>query len=84
MENPANPLLVGTERPPALNDDERDAVIKIGAAGGVLARHQLGNAVLAALLRTQVIAPSGPGAIELTPRGIRVLADTARAAVQDA
>jgi hypothetical protein len=79
MENPADPLLVGGNAIPALNDQERDAVIKIGLEGGKLPRDRLGRAVLAALLRAQVIAPGGPGMVELTARGVRVLADAAKA-----
>jgi hypothetical protein len=82
MENPADPLLVVGEPTPALNDIELDAVIKVGAAGGKLTRHQLGSAVLAALLRAQVLAAAGPRLIELTPRGVRVLADAAKAATR--
>lgn len=79
MENSADPLLVGGNTIPALNDQERDAVIRIGLEGGKLLRDRLGRAVLAALLRAQVIAPGGPGMVELTARGVRVLADAAKA-----
>jgi hypothetical protein len=84
MENSADPLLAGGHAVPALNDQERDAVIRIGLEGGKLPRHQLGRAVLAALLRTQVVAPGGPGMVELTARGVRVLADAAKAVTGDA
>lgn len=83
MENPADPLLVAAEPSPALNDVERDAVVKVGAAGGKLSRRQLGSAVLAALLRARVVASAGPDLVELTPHGIQVLADAAKAASRD-
>lgn len=84
MENSADPLFVAGRPAPPLNEQERGAVIKIGLEGGKLARHRLERAVLAALLRAQVVAPAGPGMVELTAVGIRVLADAAKAATQGA
>jgi hypothetical protein len=84
MENSADPLLAAGRAVPPLNDQERDAVIRIGLEGGKLARHQLERAVLAALLRAQVVAPASPGMVELTAVGVRVLADAAKAVMGDA
>jgi hypothetical protein len=83
MENSADPLLAGGHGVPPLNNQERDAVIRIGLEGGKLARHLLGRAVLAALLRSQVVAPGGPGMVELTALGVRVLAEAAKAVTRD-
>jgi hypothetical protein len=78
--NEANPLHVGGNGLPALNDGEREAVIQIGLAGGSLPRHRIGGSVVAALERLRLVAASGPTTIMLTARGIGALADAAKAA----
>jgi hypothetical protein len=74
--NPADPLRVGSDVV-VLNDGERDAVIKVGLAGGTILRHQLGGAVLAALLRARLLVEAGTGTVALTARRVRALAEAA-------
>ncbi len=84
IPNGADLLLMGGDAIPDLNDSERDAVIRIGSAGGRLPHEQPGWAVFAALSRAQVVASAGPGMIELTALGVRAQADMATAVTRDA
>ena len=75
--NPADPFLVHGDRLPELTDQQWTALAEIGKAGGGVAIDALSRDTLASLLRTQVIAPAGPGRVEITGIGIRLLARAA-------
>jgi len=62
---------------PTLTDHHERALIDIASAGGVVARLALSRAMLTDLLRSNVIAASVPGTVEISSLGIRVLADLA-------
>jgi hypothetical protein len=62
---------------PALTDQQKRALIDIASAGGAVARLALSRDMLTALLRSNVIAVSAPGTVEISSLGIRVLADLA-------
>ena len=62
---------------PALTDQHKRALIDVASAGGAVARLALSRAMLTDLLRSNVIAASVPGSVEISSLGIRVLADLA-------
>jgi hypothetical protein len=62
---------------PALTDQHKRALIDIASAGGAVARLALSRAMLTDLLRSNAIAVSVPGTVEISSLGIRVLADLA-------
>ena len=72
--NPADPFLVRGDELPELTDQQWTALADIGKAGGGLALGALSRETLGNLLRMQVIAPAGPGRVEITGIGIRLLA----------
>jgi len=59
---------------PALTDQQKRALIDVASAGGAVARVALSRAMLSDLLRSNVIAASVPGSVEISSLGIRVLA----------
>lgn len=75
--NPADPFLVHGDQLPELADEQWTALAQIGKAGGGLALGALSRETLGNLLRMQVIAPAGPGRVEITGIGIRLLAKAA-------
>jgi hypothetical protein len=75
--NPADPFLVHGDELPELTDEQWMALVGIGRAGGGVAIDELSRETLGHLLRMQVIAPAGPGRVEITGIGIRVLARAA-------
>ena len=62
---------------PALTDQQKGALIDVASAGGAVARLALSRVMLTDLLRSNVIAASVPGSVEISSLGIRVLADLA-------
>jgi hypothetical protein len=84
VANAADPLHVGNEGLPALNDKELEALIEVGAAGGMWPRHRLDTAAVKSLLDAALLWPKGQSSVGLTARGIQVLADAAKRAVGDA
>ena len=75
--NPADPYLVRGDELPELTDEQWVALVGIARAGGGVAIDALSRETLANLLRMQVIAPVGPGRVEITGIGIRLLARAA-------
>jgi len=75
--NPADPFLVHHDELPELTDQQWTALAGIGKAGGGVAIDALSRETLSHLLRMQVIAPAGPGRVEITGIGIRLLARAA-------
>jgi hypothetical protein len=82
--NPADPLHVGSEGPPALNDAELAVLIEIGANGGMWPRHKLDPLAVKRLLDAALLWPRGYSAVALTARGIQALAAAAKVATGDA
>jgi hypothetical protein len=77
--NQADPFTVGGEALPALSDQEREALVKLGKAGGVLPARALELTVTRTLRDVALVTQLGPVAVRLTPRGLQVLADMADA-----
>jgi len=73
--NPADRFLVRGDQLPGLTDEQWTALVDIGKAGGGLARDALSRETLGHLPHVQVIAPAGPGRVEII--GIRLLAKAA-------
>ena len=82
--NPADPLQVGGEGLPALNDVELATLIEIGEAGGMWPRHRLDIAATRSLMDAALVWPRGQTAVALTARGVQALAAAAKAARGDA
>lgn len=84
MANTADPLHVGNDGLPALNDMERLVLIEIGQAGGMWPRHKLDPAAVKSLLDAALLWPKGQSGVALTARGIQALAEVARRSFGDA
>jgi hypothetical protein len=77
--NQANPFIVGGEALPALSDTEREALVKLGKAGGVLPARAIDLTTTRRLRDAALVTQLGPVAVRLTPKGLLVLADMADA-----
>jgi hypothetical protein len=75
--NPADPFLVHGDELPDLTDEQWAALTEIGKAGGGLGGDGLSPETRGKLLHLQVITPAGPGRVEITGIGIRLLARAA-------
>jgi hypothetical protein len=75
--NAADPFLVAGDGLPALSDDEREALVQLGRAGGNLPARDLDLKVTRRLRDVGLATQLGPVAVRLTPRGLQVLAEMA-------
>jgi len=73
--NPADSFLVHGDELPELTDEQWTVLTEIGKAGGGVAGDALSRETLGHLPHVQVIAPAGPGRVEII--GIRLLAKAA-------
>jgi len=71
------PIHVPADDLPELTEQQQRALIGVASVGGSVARLALSRAMLAGLLRADVIAPAAPATVEITSTGIRALAHLA-------
>ena len=64
--NPADSFLVHGDELPELTDEQWTVLTEIGKAGGGVAGDALSRETLGHLPHVQVIAPAGPGRVEIT------------------
>jgi len=72
--NPADPFLVHSDELPDLTSEQWTALADIAKTGGRLPNGALSRETLEDLLRLQAIALGGPGRVEITSTGLRLLA----------
>ena len=81
--NRADPFMVEQRDDlPELSAEEREGLIRVGAAGGRIRNRDLPTAV--GLLDLRLVIPYRPGMVQLSENGIRALAAMAKRATGDA